>query len=430
MVRILLHSADAVYNSATKKYTFELDKRIDRPVRISVQKAHYSAATAAEYPLVVYLRSDALSSLIQSKHTIRLKNNNHEQTENILASLSETHKMGRYALENDSRTFPADPYRHLRTIDVFFTTNDSSMDATAATGGTGGATNAAVTDADIEAIGSDLLLWWDFDPSRVLDSTFQPVSTVGSSCLYYYNRSPAPQGLLFVNAYGNGLQLANCGSAKGVTRDGSWESVADASSNNNPPQDEEWTLHSLLTMPSTMGAVVELFLHGSKYLWITTTGTGGIKIRDRNNSTLMISNLSYIPLRSYILSVQRRVGTADHGNGASDNNNGFDDYEFHWRLEDLSTNTVQTDISARGAARPAGGLNTWQFGRSTTHFDQVQSCCIAYNGTDTTHYNNSISWLKSKFAGESTDNSGSQETSSASEDAKWFLELDIKQEVK
>ena len=100
-----------------------LDRRLDKPEKVRIVKAHYTAATTSSYPLVVYLRSDALSSLIKSKHTLRLKNENHEQTENILATLSETHAIARYDLQNDHRTFDADPHRHLTNIDIFWTNN-------------------------------------------------------------------------------------------------------------------------------------------------------------------------------------------------------------------------------------------------------------------------------------------------------------------
>ena len=78
MVRLLLNSEDASYDSTTKKYSFVLDRRLDKPEKVRIVKAHYTAATTGSYPLVVYLRSDALSSLIKSKHTLRLKNENHE----------------------------------------------------------------------------------------------------------------------------------------------------------------------------------------------------------------------------------------------------------------------------------------------------------------------------------------------------------------
>ena len=254
-----------------------------------------------------------------------------------------------------------------------------------------------ISDSLISDIGSDLLMWLDFHPSRVLDSTFQNCENAGDICYYYYNRTPAPASLLFVNAYGTGLQLANVGQTKGVTRVGGWESVVDGSSAGNPALAEEFTVHLMITMPSTLGAGPEFFILASGYMWITATGTGGFKIRNRNNSTVLIPNIAYVPLRTYILSVQRRIGTQDN---TGDGN--VDDYEFSWRLEDISSggNGVQVDISERGADRPANGLDTWQFGRSSTNFDQTQSCAVAYNGVNATDYTNTIAWLKAQYTGD------------------------------
>ena len=43
--RLLLNSADAVYDDSTKTYLFELQERLDRPVTIRVAKCHFANAT-------------------------------------------------------------------------------------------------------------------------------------------------------------------------------------------------------------------------------------------------------------------------------------------------------------------------------------------------------------------------------------------------
>ena len=161
--RLLLHSSASVYNGESKTYTFELDKRIDRPVKIRVQKAHYSTPTGTANPLVVYLRSDQLSSLCKSKHTLRAKNTNHRHTENILCTLGETHTVGRYDLRRDQRSFTTDPDRYIRTIDVKFSDTDTLLGNSAAAGGATG------SDAEMDAINATgkLLCWTDFADSRM-----------------------------------------------------------------------------------------------------------------------------------------------------------------------------------------------------------------------------------------------------------------------
>ena len=100
MVRLLLHSSDATYDAVTKRYKFVLDERIRRPTQITVSKCTYANSTGAVHPLAVYLESQALSKLVQSKHTIQLKSQNHDHQTDVLATLLETHTVGRYAQEN------------------------------------------------------------------------------------------------------------------------------------------------------------------------------------------------------------------------------------------------------------------------------------------------------------------------------------------
>ena len=413
-VRLLLHSDDATYDETTKKYNFTLDKRIDRPSELQVQKAHYSNLVGATHPLVVYLRSDSLSSLIKTKHTLRVKNDNHEQTQNIIATLSETHTTGRYDLQNDTRRFPTDPHRILRDIDIMFSDNETLL---VKSGASGAALNSG-NDTDIEAIGTDLLWWWDFDPNRVLSSAFQPVSTVGDKIQYYYNRSPAPQTVLLVTGYGAGLQLANIGldGAKGATRSGSWESILD-STQPNPQFAQEYAYHTLVTMPSAIGTTSYILdVPGLKVY----TSAGTINFRNVTDSGTA-TNMSYIPLRSYVLSIQRRIGTVDHdGNGL------IDPYELVWRLEDLASSTVQTDLTIASWNFTSTAPSQLRIGKSNYHFDHVQGAIVAYNGTNSVHWDSAVSWLKAQYAGEVLE--AGESTPAA--DSQWFVELDVVTEGK
>ena len=126
-MRLLLHSEDASYDATTKKYGFQLDRRIDKPKKLRVAKACYSASTITAYPLVVYLRSDSLHRLIKDKHTLRLKDSNHEATENILTTLVATDTTGRYSTE-DVRRFETDPHLPLTAIDIYFTSNATALE--------------------------------------------------------------------------------------------------------------------------------------------------------------------------------------------------------------------------------------------------------------------------------------------------------------
>ena len=69
-----------------------------------MQATFTTAGDTDPHPTVVYLRSNVLSRLIKRKHTVSLRNVGHENPENVLAVLTETHTRGRYAMSR-GRTF-------------------------------------------------------------------------------------------------------------------------------------------------------------------------------------------------------------------------------------------------------------------------------------------------------------------------------------
>jgi len=128
MFKYLLHSSLANYDAATKKWTFNLDRRISNPTALRLAKAAYSTpGDTSPHPMVVYLRSDALARMIPQKHTLELRALNHENAANVIAVLSETHTRGRYRILG-GRQFPIDPAASERQIDIFFTDGDRLLD--------------------------------------------------------------------------------------------------------------------------------------------------------------------------------------------------------------------------------------------------------------------------------------------------------------
>ena len=410
--RYLFHSDDASYDAVTKKYTFTLDRRVDRPTRIGVVKAQYCAATNNnDLPLVVYVRSDALSSTVLTKHTLRVKSENHEATENILVTLEESHTKGRYCLKKEDRFFTADNHKHLREIDFIFTDNTTPLGNAASGGSSGG--SGGVTDATIEGFGADLLLWWDMAPARLLSSTFVPQSNPGDLVNYHYNRTPGPATLLFTTGYGAGLQIANVGQTLGVTRSGSWESILD-NTQPNPQVADLHAFHTLVTMPP--GINDHSYICNFPFMkWFTFAG-GTINFRDENDNNTNVP-LAWIPLRSYIISIQRRAGTADHNGDGSVNT-----HEFYWRMEDLTDGAVQTQTSSSSWPVTQATATNWSMGRASTQFSHIQSCCILYNGEDSTKWDNSIAWLRQKFTGTAA---SPDEPVVEATNQEWFVELEI-----
>ena len=90
-MRYLLHSDNATYDAASKKWYFNLDKRITHPSSIIVKKCSYVGATSTSYPSVAYLRSDTLSNWIATKHTVEVKSEAHENESNVICTLEESH---------------------------------------------------------------------------------------------------------------------------------------------------------------------------------------------------------------------------------------------------------------------------------------------------------------------------------------------------
>ena len=396
-VRLLLHSSDATYTDATKTYTFTLDKRINRPVALRVQKAHYANATGSVHPLVVYLESSSLSQLINRKHTLQLKGQ-HENGTEIISTLSETHTAGRYDLQNDIRTFSTNPDKHLREIDIRFSNNGTLLAKTASSG-----SNVTGSDAEVLAIGDDLLAFIDFAPARTLSQAFAPLSTAGDTVYYLYNRGTNTE-LIFSNAYGNGTQLADFGSHKGITQQGSWESLLDSWPADLADVESVFCVHSLFKLTSLNFTYLFDIGYIKALIWNQT-----LSFYDAANNK--VSALSVIPHVDYLLTVRR----VESGNAAN----------LEWRLERLDDNTVQTATTVPGLSAPpnANGF-PWRLGHASTHFTHLQSSFIVHNGIDATHQESCQTWLRNAHAG--TASNAESETTTA--DAEWFVELDITSE--
>ena len=416
MVRLLLNSQDAAYDSSTKKYSFVLDRRLDKPEKVRVVKAHYTAATTASYPLVVYLRSDALSSLIRSKHTLRIKNQNHEATENILGTLSETHAIGRYDIQNDGRTFVADPHQHLTNIDIFWTNNDALLNGgSSGSSSSGGGSGSAVTDATIEAF-NDLTVWMDLAPARTLTAAFATCSALGDLPRYLYSRSPSPAGLIM---YGNwDFELVNFKTGLlGISRDtdpsaGHGQMLKDSTFPTSS-WDQEFQVHHIFKTHTAYTQTAGLFDLNNKQVKVWITGNGGVVFRSSGNQNVTLTNIVWIPDTVYILSIKRAYNTTSSA------------YEFLWRMENVVAATVVSETSDAGEPVPSGGSQSgWSLGIQGMYYRHVGGPLIGCNGIDQTEFDNSITWMKNWYGTESEEE---EEEEVVSQNASWFVELEIDQ---
>ena len=126
-MRFLVHSGNATYDPTLKKYLFNLDRRIPNPTKMKISKVNFIASTASRYPQVVYLRSDAIDTLIKVKHTLDLTDDNHENSTNVLSVLEETHNIERYR-SSGAVMFPIHGHKASTKIDFYFTDNNQILD--------------------------------------------------------------------------------------------------------------------------------------------------------------------------------------------------------------------------------------------------------------------------------------------------------------
>ena len=423
-MRYLVHSEDATFNSDTGRYEFNLTTRIPNPFRIRINQATFTAATASSYPQVVYLRSEKLAQVTRRKHTVELKNNGHEDSTDVLCAMQESHAVGRYHLQTRSGvTFPVHGHVPIRKLDFYFTNNRTAMPHSPASGASsGGSSNAAVTDADIEGIGAtDLRAWFDLAPARLQTANFTNAENPGDLVHYVYSRSPAPANLLLSAAATNvQYEVYAMGSnAIGISRD-SGSGLAQHISDTSFPTTttaQEFHVHHLIKMHSTFTSTAGIFKCGDSRCRVQVNGGGSIKFVNSSNSNQVLQNLTWIPNKTYILSIWRKL------TGSDDDGDGVNDPEFHWRFENLDSGAVQTEVTDSGLDFDETTETYWSYGVSGDYPRHLAGPLICVNGTDQTQYDNCISWLKNYYGG--VDMSGSSSTPSSNVDATWFVELDI-----
>ena len=123
----MLHNENSVYDAATGRYHFRVDRRFANPSAMTVRKVTYTKSSGeTTSPPMVYLRSDALHKLVSSKHTVQLTAEDHENSINVIATLEETHAAGRYR-QNGRMTFPVHSHLHIRDIDIYFANNNTTL---------------------------------------------------------------------------------------------------------------------------------------------------------------------------------------------------------------------------------------------------------------------------------------------------------------
>jgi hypothetical protein len=417
-MRYLLHHSDAAYDTATKAYTFTLDKRVANPRTVRINKCTYTAATAASYPSVVYVRSNALAAMAQIKHTVELKASDHENNSNVIAVLEQT-LAGHYALKSKDIVIPVHGHTaHSRSFDFYFTDGPTVLDGGASASGGSGGSGSAVTDATIEAF-TDPTIWLDLAPARTLTAAFATCSALGDLPKYLYSRSPTPAGLILAGNWD--FELVNMKTGLlGISRDtdpslGHGQALNDSSYPTNG-WDQEFQVHHIFKSHSNYTQTAGLFKLNNNNCYVWIAGNGGVNFRNSSNQNVTLTNLSWIPNRVYIISIKRAYDTASSS------------YQFHWRMEDVELGTAVTEVSDAGAAVTSSEVG-WSLGIQGMYYRHIGGPLIGANGILQTEYDNSITWLKNWY-GETAASGGEEESSSSSVNATFFVELDVKRRNK
>tara|TARA_B100000029_G_scaffold365500_1_gene358818 strand:- start:5637 stop:6926 length:1290 start_codon:yes stop_codon:yes gene_type:complete len=412
-VRLLLHSGDATYDASKKTYTFDLDKSIGRVVRVKVQKAHYSNSTSTAHPLMVYVHSDAICDLMNKKHTLQLKSENHDHRTNIIATLSETHTVGRYDLQKDVRSFRTDPNRHVTTIDVSFSNNGSLLEKTPSANGNGGGGGGAVTDATIEAM-SNLIAWFDLHPSRTLAANFSQAPLAAGELFHYlYNRAPGPSALILDGNYDFERYAFGTNGAIGFSRDsdpnsGHGQYLRDGTYPTFTFISQAFHFHQIIKTGSSFTSTSGICQIGSNVLSVLLKSSGAVGVVPASGPMFSLSNISWVPNRVYVLSVWRK----DH-NGTPN---------FFWRWEDLTSGTAPvTEQTVAGATYADGSTGHFTLGYQGHYYRHIGGPAFMINGTVQSEYDNCITYLKQWYGAQAE----AEEDQSASVEAEWFLELDM-----
>ena len=398
-MRYLLHSGHAVYDTSSKKFTYTLDKRIQDPKSIKITKASYVLGSGVtETPPVVYLRSDALSQLCSSKHTVELKNEGHEDGTNVLAVLEERHDTGRYSFEEKPRTLPVKMHENITNIDIFFTDNQTIIGPAPP-----GSQNNNVLDADVAGI-PDLKLWIDMRPSTLLTSAYAETPNVGDSVRYIYQNAAAASNIF--SGYGD-FDVTAFGQGRGISSQVAWQYAVETASPNYFAQDD-FTCVFGIKMPQNAVSGNNRILN---FWWLDVhIRLGVLKITDVNGNYHDTGTGSVIPLQDYIVTIRRMDPDGD----------GI--YEFFTRLERLSTSTV-VNGTGTPVGKPTSQQSSMYLSMANEHFlnqTGVLGPLILFLGTDSGSVTNAESWIRNTYGG--TNTSGAVTTPT---DPTFFIELEI-----
>jgi hypothetical protein len=124
-MKFLFHKDNAAYDVTSKQFTFTLTENLQNPTTLLLDDVVFKASTMINtaYPQTLYLRSNALTTMMTTNHTIEIKQNGSKRRSNIIAVLN-MYELGRYELlKNRLYRFNIDKHRVNKIFDFTFTDN-------------------------------------------------------------------------------------------------------------------------------------------------------------------------------------------------------------------------------------------------------------------------------------------------------------------
>ena len=389
MVRFLLSDGNSTYSNGV--FTFALDRRLRNVTRARFRKASYVIdPSVSVVPNIVYLRSRALNAIAANTHTIILTPNTHENAVDVFAILEDTHTTGRYRMIEDPRPVPL-AYSHLRNLDFYFTDPDGNNLSFTET------LEDAVTAAAIAAR-ADLFLFLNFtDSTKVLLTGVEP------DVLLTEIEAVNDATFEFIPNSGSGIAYEDFGSNGGKCADfnNDWVRLNDASTVNEPLIGTFCLLFKTQPNTTDVQVIVDWYLFR---LYINTGGALSYYDGSIQETSINVENST-----SYLLTVRRD----NPGDVAADTG-------FAWRLEKLSDNTVQSDVTFHGGNSPGSGLFDIAGNSSHSAAGMEISNLVVITSIADADVLTIETYLKQYYRGLTSTSSGALTT-----DATWFAEIDI-----
>ena len=283
-MRILVHSEDATYNPATKQWVFTLDRRISNPTRIVVQQCNYSASTATNYPLTVYVRSSGLTNLSRVKHTVELKGADHEDNSDTVVVLHQTNHANRYELDRPF-SFPVHGHLPQQVIDFSFCDGRTPLDGRYTPAAVPGVSSAQI---DAWCTAGNIVFWMDMDrDGAVLNESTGLQALADEDVGNVIARFPTDGTSTFTNSSSGGLTWKPFNAnTSGITEQvgGAWESAVDSTSPNFTDPDVG-SFIMLWRSPPSAGSFEVMWISNGLDLVLYQ---GSIQIRNSSNAYYVV----------------------------------------------------------------------------------------------------------------------------------------------